>query len=471
MQKSFLMLAMSFVFGTTAQAQGWEWAVKPMFDGVPLFSAWKDGLLVVDKQAKCGVINEMGQLLIPFQFFALEAMGEGLFAAQINEKDKWGIIDKTGRWIIQPTFENTEQFSEGLAAVEKNNKYGFIDKSGKWVIQPQFDYAEKFSEGLSKIIQNTKCGFIDKTGKWVIQPQFDGLGNFHTYFNLGLCKARLEKTSPWGFIDKTGKWVIQPQFDRIYTHFETANVAVVEINGKQGVIDKTGKWLVKPEYSTEYRYSQAIHLSKSGKYMLAIKTETYPSGITKKIYHLRDLSGKRMLTQYENLSEVSDDLFEYKDERGAGLVDILGNKVGGQNFQEIRPFNEELAMAQQNDNWGFIDKTGKWVIQPQFANAADFSEGLAKVYTAGGTRGFIDKNGNWVVQPELLDIRSGSTNSLIIACKDRYDCKYGIIDQTGKWIVQPQFHYVEAYRNGLFLVRVNRDAESGLGFIRLKQSK
>ena len=30
-------------------------------------------------------------------------------------------------------------------------KYGFIDKSGKVVIEPQFDDAEPFSEGLAKV--------------------------------------------------------------------------------------------------------------------------------------------------------------------------------------------------------------------------------------------------------------------------------------------------------------------------------
>ncbi|EOA6136260.1 WG repeat-containing protein, partial [Campylobacter coli] len=30
-------------------------------------------------------------------------------------------------------------FSEGLAGVELNGKWGFIDKSGKIVIEPKFD--------------------------------------------------------------------------------------------------------------------------------------------------------------------------------------------------------------------------------------------------------------------------------------------------------------------------------------------
>ena len=47
------------------------------------------------------------------------------------------------------------------------SKYGFIDKSGKMVIEPQFDNAEPFSEGLAQVEKDGKLGFIDKSGKVV----------------------------------------------------------------------------------------------------------------------------------------------------------------------------------------------------------------------------------------------------------------------------------------------------------------
>ena len=56
--------------------------------------------------------------------------------------------------------------------------------------------------------------------------------------------------------------------------------------------------------------------------------------------------------------------------------------------------------------YGYIDKTGKVVISPQFDNAHWFQEGLAKV-AIGGTRpgcsdgkwGYIDRNGNYIWSP------------------------------------------------------------------------
>jgi len=46
--------------------------------------------------------------------------------------EKWGYIDKTGKIVFEPQFDNAGYFSEGLAGVRIGKKYGYIDKTGKW---------------------------------------------------------------------------------------------------------------------------------------------------------------------------------------------------------------------------------------------------------------------------------------------------------------------------------------------------
>jgi hypothetical protein len=67
---------------------------------------------------------------------------------------------------------------------------------------------------------------------------------------------------------------------------------------------------------------------------------------------------------------------------------------------------------------GYIDKTGKMVIEPKFSVAKNFSEGLAAVATFGsydpglgvifGSWGYIDKTGKVVIPGEFQDVRSFS---------------------------------------------------------------
>src|ERR1039458_3116755 len=61
--------------------------------------------------------------------------------------DKYGFINKAGKMIINPQFDNAHDFNDDLAVVKLGNKWGFIDKKGKIVINTLFDYAEDFSEG------------------------------------------------------------------------------------------------------------------------------------------------------------------------------------------------------------------------------------------------------------------------------------------------------------------------------------
>jgi hypothetical protein len=58
-----------------------------------------------------------------------------------------------------------------------------------------------------------------------------------------------------------------------------------------------------------------------------------------------------------------------------------------------------LFMVSQGGKVGYVDKAGKYAINPQFDGAEPFSEGLAKV-NVGGRQGLIDKTGRYVWNPQ-----------------------------------------------------------------------
>ena len=61
--------------------------------------------------------------------------------------------------------------------VEQNGKYGWIDKSGSYVIQPQYvQTTDFFEDGFAAVhAKDGKWGVIDKSGKYIITPIWDGL--------------------------------------------------------------------------------------------------------------------------------------------------------------------------------------------------------------------------------------------------------------------------------------------------------
>jgi flagellar hook protein FlgE len=62
----------------------------------------------------------------------------------------------------------------------------------------------------------------------------------------------------------------------------------------------------------------------------------------------------------------------------------LGNCVIPFQFVEARVFSEGLAAVTTQAGDGYIDKTGKFVIKPQFGGAFEFSNGIAKVFFRDG---------------------------------------------------------------------------------------
>jgi hypothetical protein len=124
----------------------------------------------------------------------------------------------------KPNSVAVQRGDDNLAAVELEGKWGYIDPTGKYVINPQFDRAEYFSERLARVEFGSKAGFVDKSGKYVINPQFDGALNFAA----GMAPVRMGDR--WGYIDKGGKYVIDPQFDFAFCFAD--GLAVVEFGGR-----------------------------------------------------------------------------------------------------------------------------------------------------------------------------------------------------------------------------------------------
>lgn len=67
-----------------------------------------------------------------------------------------------------PRYRNVRAYSEGLAPVQSTNgRWGYVDERQRWVIQPRFEDAEEFRGGRAAARQNGKWGFINKRGEWL----------------------------------------------------------------------------------------------------------------------------------------------------------------------------------------------------------------------------------------------------------------------------------------------------------------
>lgn len=78
-----------------------------------------------------------------------------------------------------------------------------------------------------------------------------------------------------------------------------------------------------------------------------------------------------------------------------GFLDKTGKVTITPQFDDASSFSDGLASVKAGKKWGFIVKDGASVISPQFDKVADFFKGLAHV-TVGDKSGYIDKTGNYI---------------------------------------------------------------------------
>jgi hypothetical protein len=97
---------------------------------------------------------------------------------------------------------------------------------------------------------------------------------------------------------------------------------------------------------------------------------------------------------------------------------------------------------------GFYDRTGRFIIKPQFNLVWGFSDGMAKVYL-NKKYGFVSKEGQ-VIEPQFDDA-SFFENALAVVQKGYLR---GLINKEGKFIIEPQFNFLDDFKEGMALFEI-----------------
>lgn len=132
-----------------------------------------------------------------------------------------------------------------------------------------------------------------------------------------------------------------------------------------------------------------------------------------------------------------------------GVIDVTGDLVIKDIYDDIRDFNDGVAWASYLGKWGLIDEQGSVLIQHQYLNASDFSDGLALVRDFDGKKYYVDSQGKKVVDclfQECYDFIGG------VAIFEANGNK-GLINKKGEIAVEPKFQALSYVDGGYFLAK------------------
>jgi hypothetical protein len=401
---------------------------------------------------------------------------ENRFAVTIRGKK--GFINTSGEVVIQPQFQDTQEFSEGLCAVRIEGRYGFVNTKGELSIPAIYDYATIFKEGLALVYLDGRPLFIKPDGKIAFRSNY----KYMTLFSDGRAyvKTYSRKT---GILNRQGVLAI----DTIYSDigvFQDGFAIVLGTEHREydseekkknlqvSVIDTTGRMLFPygkfesiESYSEGYfevnfperkdgNISVGAIINTQGEVVFSLpkNQKSWIDGnvhngilrvslpLKKKSHDYYDaymtLQGKVIYSDKatytgtdfnENVAFVGNENFRYSMINRRGEI-ISKEKFGIPCCSSKNPFENGMAVVKFHDGtWGVIDTTARVVLKTSYTEV--YGENLIEnqyLFFQGERRdsvgvryGLINLQGNVVIPPILEDFDPrGFVNGLLKATVD-----------------------------------------------------
>jgi hypothetical protein len=385
--------------------------------------------------------------------------GSGAHAAlfRIVVGGRVGFIDAAGVTRIAPELDEASAFSEGLAVAKRGAVWGFIDTDGKWAIDAQFERAWPFSEGVARVLVEVpgerggppvgdeseiidrggatvrrnvastldgdmhdglmrvrvpggakNVGYVRRGGSLAFAVEAEACGDFHegrAWFSRGgawrktsylLNGSRTEGSTfmqgPHGYLDASGAELIPASCDSAESFSE--GVAVVR---------RGATWVERP-----YAYERpGLRIAESVTWTLSGGGYGYVArdgsmAIDCVFGHARRFAAGRAPVYVggawrdEPLERDGVTMIAHVLRGGHyGFIDPTGRTVIDAAWEDAHPFSGGLARVLMKGRWGYIDRSGDVRITPHFTEACDFEGGLARV-GIGAEWGWIRRDGEWV---------------------------------------------------------------------------
>ena len=122
-----------------------------------------------------------------------------------------------------------------------------------------------------------------------------------------------------------------------------------------------------------------------------------------------------------NMHPISRSLTRY------GYMDTTGRVVIQMQFKDGQHFSEGFAAVEIDGKWGYIDRNGQMVIQPQFHKAKAFRNGRALVEMSPDSWRYIDRTGKVAIDIHVKwsiyarDFSEGLA-AIYVEDRERFEC-------------------------------------------------
>lgn len=411
--------------------------IVPCIYDVVYVYGFDEGIIMVSKEGKKGIVDSSGNIIIPVEYDKISASSETgdfsncLFSArkQIgNQGYKSVIFNSKGTCLGEYNYDYLSEYSNGYYFFRKdwpNTRKGLLNINGEEIFLPNnYDLSEGFNCGLLRVYDKItkKYGYCDANFNLIIPAIYDEASKF----NAGVAQVSIAGNNM--IIDVEGHEILNYNAKGIKSlsfcseEFNSESISsidqgpiryfeVIDFEDKIWIYDLAGKVMVSPGRFQEF---SAINDKKTDKiYYIG----TYDTGEIEFLDSELNILFK--LPSTCSIENINDDIIKIvlKDESPIiyGYMNTFGQVIANCIYG-IGTFSEEnndntdlgtdyisfesafgeifynssvsdgLAVLQLGDRYGFIDKFGKIKVPLIYTAVLPFKNG--KTYVR-------DHNGKW----------------------------------------------------------------------------
>lgn len=383
----------------------------------------------------------------------------------IYTNEKWGVIDQTGKIIIEPTYDemitipsyktdlficvydvdytndtyktkvidskNKEKFTgydlvevienkdsnnilwyeEEVLKVKKDGKYGLIDYNGKEILPTEYDSIEALEGVKNSLIikKEERVGLCDNQGNIIIEPEYKEIKAIGNDYKNGYVVVNSD--NKYGLVDFTKQVILETKYEEVKP-VVASNIYIVKEDGKLKAINKDLETLVENKFDdVKQLNSENIVFVKNKKYGI-MNTEG-------------EIKTK---AEYDDIEYIFDNYYVAKKSGKYGIINVEN--------ETIVPFNyEKISYRKEAD---FIEVEKKDAEVTEILNNK-FEKQLEGIITeVNAEKAYIrirtnDEYKYYNFKFEEKDVKELlNTNTTFLSKKDG---KYGYVDKDGKIVV------------------------------------
>lgn len=324
---------------------------------------------------------------------------DGLNYAIVGLDGKYGIIDNQGRLVIHPKYsslliQNNGQFlADGILINAFEQKIVVKDNS-VFIMPGDYDKIERLENGILLVSKNELFGCVNQIGIVIIPLKYKSL-TYHNNLLIAVCYDDTDETYKRGVLDFQENQIVpfSQQIDEIKIESE---IILYKQDWHWGAYTLQGQVICEPIYNhIVYVANNLIKVGMDGK-----DYESYND------YYWED--GERYdFTNYNEYSIIN-----------WGLVDNNGNEILPLEYRAIADnVINGLVEIRSNKRIGYVDITGRVLLEPTYKSISEFVDGYAIV---SKTSYYYDEDG-----------------------RDRERSVYGVINSQFKEIIPCVFDSLE----------------------------